>query len=277
MEPSVGFGWATRILAFILLATSVIPLAFLRFPEPGASATSVTEMRSISSDSGRDDDRLPNTTASLPTSRILRILRKLVDASALRDTPFTFLLLSLLTTFMGIYTMLYYVNLLALERTEAGQKVASSILVIVNGASTVGRIAPSALADRVGPVHILSATAFFSGILVFCTLAIHMTAGIIVWAITFGSTAGAFMGLPAAGIVSVSNSRSNIGVRLGMTLGTVGCGVLVAEPIAGAILGRGNEGWLGLVAWSGSLMLVGFGLTIAARVSKVGWKLLTVV
>jgi hypothetical protein len=81
------------------------------------------------------------------------------------------------------------------------------------------------------------------------------------------------MGLPAAGIVSMSNSTNNIGKRLGMALGIMGCGVLFAEPIAGAILGAWGGGWVGLVAWSASLMVVGCIFMTAARITKAGSKI----
>jgi predicted MFS family arabinose efflux permease len=265
LEPRVGFAWATRVLAFILLATSVVPLALMRFPTAEPSA-----------ETAEANDGSLNSTRK-PRVHIMSFCRNLVDATALRDVPFLFLIAGLLTTFMGIYTILYYIGLFTMERTSASAKLSSNVLVILNGASTVGRILPSALADIIGATHVLAATALFSGILAFCSLALEASASTVVWAIIFGSTAGAFMGLPAAGVVSISNSRSNIGARLGMTLGTVGCGVLVAEPIAGAILGRPGGGWLGLVSWSGALMLAGFLLLVTARISKVGCKVHVVV
>jgi MFS family permease len=175
--------------------------------------------------------------------------------------------------------MLYYINLFAVQQTSAASNLTSSILVIVNAASTVGRILPSAIADRIGPVHVLATTALISGGLTFCLLAISHAASIVVWAVLFGSAAGAFMGLPAAGIVSVSGSRERIGARLGMTLGSVGCGILVAEPIAGAILGdqETHMQWVGVIAWSASLMMTGSLLVCAARVKRTGMRLLTIV
>jgi predicted MFS family arabinose efflux permease len=259
LEPRVGFDWATRVLAFILLATSVIPLAIMRFPTAAEPAEVLL------------------TTEKKPRKQVTRFCRNLVDAAALRDVPFLLLIAGLLTTFMGIYTILYYIGLFTMERTSAPANVASNILVILNAASTVGRILPSALADIIGATHVLAATALLSGIMAFCALALKASASTIVWAVLFGSIAGAFMGLPAAGVVSISNSRNNIGARLGMTLGSVGCGVLVAEPIAGAILGRPGGGWLGLVAWSGALMLTGFMLLVTARMAKVGYRLRVVV
>jgi hypothetical protein len=111
----------------------------------------------------------------------------------------------------------------------------------------------------------------------FHALAQKISAGAIVWAIVFGFVAGAFMGLPTAGVVSICNFGNTIGARLGMILGSVRCGVLVAEPIAGAILGRPRGGWLCLVSWSGALMLTGFMLLFTARISKVGCGLRLVV
>ena len=224
-----------------------------------------------------DEHDAPSSSPLVLSVLLTRFCRNLVDATALGDVPFILLIAGLLTTFMGIYTILYYINLFAMERASAADNLSSYILIIMNGASTVGRILPSALAGLIGPTHVLAATAFFTGVLAFCSLALESAASIIVWAIIIGSTAGAFMGLPAAGVVSVSNSRSNIGARLGMTFGTVGCGVLIAEPIAGAILGRPEGGWLGLVAWTGALMLAGSMFLVAARTAKVGCKLRMVI
>ncbi|KAH8719546.1 major facilitator superfamily domain-containing protein [Phaeosphaeriaceae sp. PMI808] len=265
LHPNIGFAWATRVLAFILLATSAVPIAIMQFPTPTPA------------DNAANEHYAPSSSPLVSSAKFTQFCRNLVDATALGDVPFILLIAGLLTTFMGIYTILYYINLLAVERTSAADNLSSSILIILNGASTVGRILPSVLADRIGPTHVLAATAFFAGALAFCSLALETAASIVVWAIIFGSTAGAFMGLPAAGVVSVSNSRNNIGARLGMTLGAVGCGVLIAEPIAGAILGRPEGGWLGLVAWSGALMLAGFIFLVAARTTKVGWKIRTVI
>jgi hypothetical protein len=66
------------------------------------------------------------------------------------------------------------------------------------------------------------------------------------------------MSLPAARVVSVSRSRSDISVRLGMTPDAVSCGVWIAEPIAGAILSRSDNKFLNPVACASALMLSGF-------------------
>lgn len=70
----------------------------------------------------------------------------------------------------------------------------------------------------------------------------------------YGFSAGAFMGLPAASIVTLSADKSKIGTRIGMTLAFVGFGVLVSNPIAGAILGT-DQNWIGLIIWCGVLLI----------------------
>ncbi|KAF2702773.1 MFS general substrate transporter [Pleomassaria siparia CBS 279.74] len=220
LEPRVGFAWATRTIAFILLATSVIPLAIMRFPEARRPA------HDSRSTSGR--------------KRVIKLLAKwipsLLDRAALHDTPFILLVIRSLTTLTGIYVMLYYINLLVAARTEVPQSLASQSPTFVNGASTVGRILPSFLADHIGPVHILAITAFLSSLLTFTSPSVHNSGALVVWAIAFGSFAGAFHGVARGG------NR---------------CGILVAEPVAGAILGTHGDGWVGLVGWSASLMMAG--------------------
>lgn len=257
LQPRIGFAWTTRVLGFMLLVSSIVPLVLMRFPNRTAADAADAEKQAQR-----------NRT---PRRFVLHVWRNIVDKSAARDGPFVLLIVGLLTGFMAIYTILYYVNLFGLQRTSSSSTVASSLLVIVNGASTVGRILPSALADSIGPVNVLMLTALLSGVLVFVALCLQSAAGTIVWATAFGIVAGAFMGLPAAGVVSISRSRERIGARLGMTLGAVGCGVLVAEPIAGAILGTSSGGWPGVLGWCGALLLVGSIFMAAARTVRVGW------
>ena len=194
----------------------------------------------------------------------------IIDKQALQDLPLVLVVIGLIFSFMGIYVMLYYVNLLAEQRMNAPRCLAEQTLTILNGASTLGRILPSVLADQIGAVHVLIITSCMSSILAFSAYMLHNSVGLIIWTVAFGTFSGAFMALPAAGVVSVASSRSNIGSKLGMTLGAVGCGVLIAEPVAGAILGTQTSGWFGLVAWSGSLMMTGCLSMVLARFKKTG-------
>ncbi|OTA82741.1 hypothetical protein M434DRAFT_24944 [Hypoxylon sp. CO27-5] len=232
LQPRIGFGWATRAIGFVLLATSIIPLVVMK--------------------------RAPRKTA-----------RSLIDRDAFRDMPYLLLNLGLFFGFMGLYIVLYYVQIFALERTNVSAALSGYLLVIINGSSLFGRIVLGYYADKIGSINMQAAMALVSAILTFCLLSIRRTAPLVVFSVLYGISAGTFMGLPAAGVVSLSADKSKIGTRLGMTLAFVGIGVLVSNPIAGAILGD-RRNWTGLVGWCGALLMASTVSMLASRVAKVG-------
>ncbi|OAA38035.1 Major facilitator superfamily domain, general substrate transporter [Cordyceps fumosorosea ARSEF 2679] len=236
----LDFGWACRILGFILLVTSAIPGLLMRSKEPPQ----------------RD--------------------RKLFDATALRDVPYLLLNAGLTFGFMGLYIVFYYIELLARDRAHVSDSLARYLLVIINLSSLPGRIIPGYYADKVGSINVQTAVALLSAMLTIFLCAIRSAAGLVVFCAIYGFFSGAFMGLPAAGIVRLSDDKSKIGIRIGMTLGTVGFGVLISNPIAGAIVYPGKD-WVGLISWCGALLFASGFCLVASRVSKVGWGLKTVI
>lgn len=74
LQPRIGFAWATRVLAFIMLGTLAVSLAVMR-------------------------------TRVLPGKR-----RALVDVRAFREAPFVFFTLGMLFGFMGLYIPFFYVQ-----------------------------------------------------------------------------------------------------------------------------------------------------------------------
>lgn len=193
----------------------------------------------------------------------------ILDRAAFTDAPYLLLNLGLVFGFMGLYIVLYYIQLFSLDRTDVSSGLSNYLLVIINGSSLIGRTVPGYYADKIGSINVQTIAAFVSAILTFCLLAIHTAPGLVIYCVLIGICAGTFMGLPAAGVVTLSADKSKIGARLGMTLATVGVGVLVSNPIAGAIVGRGRN-WVGLVCWCGALMVGSTLSLVASRVVKVG-------
>ncbi len=76
LEPSVGFRWATRAIAFMMLATSIVTVAGVR------QRTQPTLNRSA-----------------------------LFDTASFRDAPFIHFSLGVFFDFMGIYVLFFYVEL----------------------------------------------------------------------------------------------------------------------------------------------------------------------
>jgi hypothetical protein len=102
----------------------------------------------------------------------MRWILLVVDKHALRNLPLVLMVVGFLFSFMGIYVMLYYVNLLAAQRTNAPHRLAEQTLTILNGESTVGWILPSVLADRIGVVSVLIITSCTPGVLAFRSCAL---------------------------------------------------------------------------------------------------------
>jgi MFS family permease len=240
LQPRIGFGWATRVIAFIILGTSIIPLLVLK------SRTVASPWRTI------------------------------IDVTVFRDIPYILLNTGLLFGFMGLWIIFYYIQLYALQRSSVSTELASYLLVMINAASLPGRLLTGFYADKVGSINFQTVVAASSAILTFCLIAIRSAAGLIVYSLLYGFSAGAFMGLPAAGVVRLSEDHSKIGIRIGMTLGFVGFGVLVSNPIAGAILAVDGS-WTGLIVWCGALLTASTLSMAASRIVKVGYGLRKVI
>ncbi|KAI3396300.1 hypothetical protein diail_12322 [Diaporthe ilicicola] len=190
LQPRIGFGWTVRVIGFIIFGTNIIASLFMRSRAPQSAAWTI------------------------------------VDRTAFRDIPYLLLNLGLVFGFMGLYIVLYYIQLFSFDRTDVSRGLSNYLLIIINGCSLFGRTVPGYYADNIGSINIQSIAAFLGAILTFCLLAIHNAPALVIYCVLIGICAGTFMGLPAAGVVTLSADKSKIGTRLGMTLATVGIGVL---------------------------------------------------
>ena len=237
VEPRIGFGWATRTIAFVSLATMMIPILGMRLRTPSA------------------------------TKR-----RDFLDLTAFRNIPYFVFCLGTFFGFMGIYVTFFYIQLYALERTDTSTNLASYLLSIINASAIIGRIIPNFIADKVGPLNIQFL--FGMGVAVLCLgwIGIRTTASTVVFCVLYGIMSGSFTSLPGVTVIGLSKDLSKIGIQLSMSFIVTGGGLLIGEPIAGAIL-RGKGGWIGLQIWCAVLVATSGLFSIAARIIKVGPKL----
>jgi MFS family permease len=97
-------------------------------------------------------------------------------------------------------------------------------------------------------------------------------AAIIVFAVVFGFTTGAYVSLAPALVVGIS-PLEEIGYRTGLMFLFASVGGLTTSPIGGAILQRDGGSYTGMKVFSGVMLLVGTRFVVAARVVKTGWVL----
>lgn len=233
----VGFGWSTRIIGFIALATLIIPnlVMKMRFKPPKA--------------------------------------RALIDWSAFTDGPYITCVLGAMLGFVGLYVIFFYVSYFGAANGITDESMSFYIVPILNAASTFGRTLPNALSDKTGPLNLIAPGALIVGILSFCMIAVNSLAAIIILAILLGFFSGVFIALPPVLFVALTEDRSKIGSRIGMGFGILGFGVLAGGPGGGSVLGNGaaNLHWTELWAYSGAFGIASSVVFMVVRVWKGGW------
>ncbi|KAK8046375.1 MFS general substrate transporter [Apiospora saccharicola] len=232
---SMGFGWATRILGFIMLATLILPLVVMN-PRIKPSA-----------------------------------VRKLFDASAWTEPPFYLFAIAGFFGFIGMYMPLFYVSVYAIDEKIMSPDMAFYLFPILNAGSTLGRIIPNYGADKTGPLNMFIPTLLGLAILSFSWISITSSASLIVFTAIYGFFSGTFLTLPFSTVVTLSPHVGVVGVRMGMACAVVSLGLLIGTPVGGAILSRG--GWTALQAFGGAALLVSTVVMMGSRVAKVGWGL----
>ena len=244
LEPRIGAAWATRVIALILLAVSVVPLAFLR-------------------------TRLPPT----------KHRHAIVDASAFRDLPFMTFTVGGFFAFVALYIPFFYIELFAVDHGLAsptsrsgGGFSASYLVALMNAGSVVGRVVPPWIADRTRrPVLVMATSALACAVLAFGWLGVgNSFAAIVAFAVLYGAISGGVVGMQSAGVFALTDpgDMGKVGARLGMACFAAGLALLVGTPIAGVILGSdgGGDGpmkWTGVIGFTADLLLVGAGFLFA--------------
>lgn len=225
LVPAVGFPWATRAIAFILLGMSAVPLAFMR-------------------------TRVPPTTGSRR--------RAIIDRSALRDAPYLFFVTAGFFAFLALYVPFFYITVFATSHGVASDSFAPYLVTLLNAGSILGRIIPNALADRWGSLNLLIVCVFSSFVLVFGWLGIRDLAGSVVYVFLYGAFSGGVVSLTPSVLVGLSPDMGRVGARMGMSFMALSLAILVGTPIAGAILGEQED-----PEWTGTILYSAFALLVA--------------
>ena len=235
--PELGFPWATRIWGFVMLATLIVSVALIR-----------------------KRDQHSNTR------------RKLIDLAAFKEPPYTFFCIAMFFGFAGVYVPFFYVPSYITYIEPSAASLAFYFIAIMSAASTFGRIVPNLLGDIVGCLNIMPPCIAAAMVLAWCWILDRNIAGMVVWAALYGFFTGCFVSMPPPIVVSLSSSLDSIGARMGMVFSIGGLGILIGNPVAGAILSS-PSGFLGLQVFGAACVTAAAVFAAATRVAKVGWKL----
>lgn len=239
LQPRIGFGWATRVIGFIMLSTLII-------------ANVVMKVR------------------VLPVAR-----RKVIDLPAFKELQYTLFVAGGFITFMGLYAPFFYVQTYAISTGITSTDLGFYLLAFLNAGSIFGRIIPNFVAGYTGPFNIIVPCCLISGILCLCLIAVDSAASQIVLCVLYGFFSGGLVSLPPTIFVHLSPNRGMIGTRMGMGFAIISIGLLVGTPIAGQILEASSFTYVWI--FGGVCVIAGSGLMACSRVAKAGWSLSQVV
>ncbi|QKX59663.1 uncharacterized protein TRUGW13939_06803 [Talaromyces rugulosus] len=218
LQPTVGFGWATRVIGFITLALQLVAILVLK----------------------------PRVK---PQAR-----RGLLDLAAFKEVPYTVFTFSVFVGFLGLYQPFFYVQSFAIKTGLTNSNLGFYLLSILNATSAFGRILPGMVSDKIGAMNAMIPCAFLSALLAFCILAVKDAAGIIVLMVLYGFFSGTFVSSPTATIIRLSaHNRAMTGTRLGQAFAIISFGYLIGTPVGGVVLDQ--HGFNALWIFTGAIIV----------------------
>lgn len=228
LVPSLGFPWAVRVIAFVMLGTYMACYPTLLYK---------------------------------PDKKIL--VRSLIDVKSFSDLPFLLIVSSGFFCAVAYYLPSLYLPLFAETEIVGFQgrntDLATYLIAVVNGASVIGRIAAGAIATFIGPTETSTLATACSALIAFMWIVVKSKAGTIVWAIFWGLASSVIVAMPGAVIPLFCPSMDIIGTRMGMFWAGLGAGLLVGSPAAGALIDVRAENihWWRLQVFTGVFMTAG--------------------
>ncbi|KAI0683453.1 MFS general substrate transporter [Cytidiella melzeri] len=224
--PLVGFSWTMRILAFMHVFLLTITNILFK---------------------GRWSPKNKPPSPSLST---------------FKNPAFLFYCAAGFTTFLGLYTMLTYISVGAVE-SGIPSDFAFYYVAITNAGGVIGRGILGHLGDRFGPLTVIAPSTFVAGVITYAWPFVHSKGGLVALAVVYGVAGGGFLALFGAPTVHMGELQDN-GLRLGFFLTCMSLGALAGPPISGAIkYATGSFELVGV--WAGTTVMISIVFLLLAR------------
>lgn len=221
LEPRIGFGWTTRVIGFVALATLAMA-----------------------------------TTALSWKKTVKKPPRALFDWSALKEPEFITYNFAVFFMFTSYWVPWFYIPLFARFGAGASASLSFYLLSITNATTIFGRLMTPILQRWFNPMHLMFGATLLAGTLIWSWISISELPNFITFCIFWGLIAGTMAVLPASGVAMLSPSINVVGARMGMVWATSAVGVLIGSPIAGAVSDPRENDFLGGQIYAGVCMLV---------------------
>lgn len=260
---TVGFPWAVRTFAFIVLGGLLICIAILRLRPNLKRRGALFDVKHF-----RDIPYVAFCIGEFPISYMLPVGPYL--------TPTNNSISAFALMIGSVYIPFFFFESYAI-RLGVDPEMSFYLLSVMNAGSLVGRLAPNWLADKYGGISVMLPFCLMSVLILFFIRFVHDLPGLIVTAIIYGFVSGGMVSLPPATIANLTDDLSEYGTRMGMGYTIASLGALIGNPIGGAVQrpqGSSTEAvqreFQGTWIVAGSFMLAAVAALMVSRYSKFG-------
>ncbi|TBU21908.1 MFS general substrate transporter [Dichomitus squalens] len=191
----------------------------------------------------------------LPVSHWKHAKRILVDHA------YTTSVVGAFCTNLGLFVPFFYLQLFAADH-GVNATITTYILAILNAGSTLGRVLPVALANRLGVYNMLLFSILMSAVLIFALFGATSVGSVITVAVLFGFSSGAYVSLVPPLLGMLCTNHSELGLRMGLAFSVVGVSMLIGTPIFGVLLNTDTSGVV--LVWWKALVFAGVRHTLAS-------------
>ena len=180
----------------------------------------------------------------------------IVEWKAFREVPYLCFASGMFFVILGLYVGFFYVSSFARDALGSSVSTATNLLMVM--------------------LNLLIPFGFCTAITAYGWAGVSNIPGLYVWAVIYGVTSAGVQGLFPVALSSLTDDLKKTGVRMGMVLTIVSFAALTGSPIAGALVqadhNTGTGEYLYMQMFMGSVILLGSGLLVVARVSRFGFE-----
>ncbi|KAL6704402.1 hypothetical protein ACN47E_008254 [Coniothyrium glycines] len=233
---SVGFAWAVRVFALVILATNVVAFVVMRLQlQYGSKGTTF-------------------------------------GFHHFKDLPYTAFVIAFTLFVASSFVPFFFIQEYAIK-LGVPKDMAFNLLSIMNAANIFGRFVPNYIADRYGGVNTLLPLSV-ACIVVLCVLPLAQNlSALIAVSIVYGFLSGGVIIIPGPTITDLSPDSAEMGVRLGLAYLIAAFGGLLGNPLTGAIKGDSHNpvaDFQGVWWCAAGIMSAGVVALVATRWLKFG-------
>ncbi|GMM34401.1 hypothetical protein DASC09_017260 [Saccharomycopsis crataegensis] len=216
LYSNLGFTWAMRIFAFVVLFLDIGAFVFItpRFPPKKNTKKGASFSQKVST-----------------------FFKKVLDVEAFKDPRFSFCVLAVTFSEVFLVTSMTYYGSYALFRGNS-EDTAYLLITVMNASGIVARIAAGYLSDKVGKFNLMTIMIFLSSL--FCLVIWlplgHLTGGLYAFSVVYGIFSSAVLSLTPLCVGQISRVE-DFGKKYSTCYFVVALGTLVGLPISGLFIG----------------------------------------